>query len=345
MLPGRAEHVRPLAPRDATLAAERDPARAPGASASARRSSCSRCCAPGGCRSGPMLDASSSAASRALVGVAARLRRVERHRRAAPGDPRRGHRGRRRGRSRRRSRFVASANVDALRGRAAGLRRHRPGHAEHRTRGGRGGGHRAHDRPAAGPHLRLPGRHGRLRARWPPTAGSGSSRTPARRSARVHADGTPVGARGNLAVFAFYANKQLTTGEGGMVVCADAGGQGAHRLRAQPGPRARHGLARPRPARLQLPALRRRVRARHRPARAARRDAGRRAQRVAGAVRRGARRHRGRRAARRDRRGRPPLAGSSTWSSCPHGVDRDGDDRGAARARASTRSPTCRRST
>jgi perosamine synthetase len=33
-----------------------------------------------------------------------------------------------------------------------------------------------------------------------------------------HADGTPVGARGHQAVFAFYANKQLTTGEGGMVV-------------------------------------------------------------------------------------------------------------------------------
>jgi perosamine synthetase len=32
-----------------------------------------------------------------------------------------------------------------------------------------------------------------------------------------HADGTAVGGRGNPAVFAFYANKQLTTGEGGMV--------------------------------------------------------------------------------------------------------------------------------
>ena len=39
----------------------------------------------------------------------------------------------------------------------------------------------------------------------------------------VHADGRPVGARGNLAVFAFYANKQLTTGEGGMVICPDPG--------------------------------------------------------------------------------------------------------------------------
>jgi perosamine synthetase len=35
----------------------------------------------------------------------------------------------------------------------------------------------------------------------------------------VHSDGTPVGARGNLSVFAFYANKQITTGEGGAVVC------------------------------------------------------------------------------------------------------------------------------
>ncbi|MEA2387677.1 MAG: perosamine synthetase [Thermoleophilaceae bacterium] len=34
-----------------------------------------------------------------------------------------------------------------------------------------------------------------------------------------HADGAAIGARGNLAVFAFYANKQMTTAEGGMVVC------------------------------------------------------------------------------------------------------------------------------
>jgi perosamine synthetase len=37
----------------------------------------------------------------------------------------------------------------------------------------------------------------------------------------VHADGTPVGGRGHPAVFGFYANKQLTTGEGGMVTLAD----------------------------------------------------------------------------------------------------------------------------
>jgi perosamine synthetase len=37
----------------------------------------------------------------------------------------------------------------------------------------------------------------------------------------VHADGTAVGGRGNPAVFGFYANKQLTTGEGGMITLAD----------------------------------------------------------------------------------------------------------------------------
>ena len=38
----------------------------------------------------------------------------------------------------------------------------------------------------------------------------------------VHGDGTPVGGRGHPAVFGFYANKQLTTGEGGMVTTAEA---------------------------------------------------------------------------------------------------------------------------
>ncbi|HKG01800.1 MAG TPA: DegT/DnrJ/EryC1/StrS family aminotransferase [Conexibacter sp.] len=37
----------------------------------------------------------------------------------------------------------------------------------------------------------------------------------------VHVDGIPVGGRGHPAVFGFYANKQLTTGEGGMVTLAD----------------------------------------------------------------------------------------------------------------------------
>jgi perosamine synthetase len=37
-----------------------------------------------------------------------------------------------------------------------------------------------------------------------------------------HADGRAVGGRGNPSVFGFYANKQMTTGEGGMVTLADS---------------------------------------------------------------------------------------------------------------------------
>ncbi len=38
----------------------------------------------------------------------------------------------------------------------------------------------------------------------------------------VDCEGRRVGARGHLATFAFYANKQMTTGEGGMIVPGDA---------------------------------------------------------------------------------------------------------------------------
>jgi perosamine synthetase len=38
----------------------------------------------------------------------------------------------------------------------------------------------------------------------------------------VYADGKPVGGRGHPTTFGFYANKQITTGEGGMVTVADA---------------------------------------------------------------------------------------------------------------------------
>ncbi len=37
----------------------------------------------------------------------------------------------------------------------------------------------------------------------------------------VHDDGRPVGGRGHPACFGFYANKQLTTGEGGMITLGD----------------------------------------------------------------------------------------------------------------------------
>jgi perosamine synthetase len=44
-------------------------------------------------------------------------------------------------------------------------------------------------------------------------------------------EGRGVGARGNLATFAFYANKQMTTGEGGMIVPGDP--ETAARLRSE----------------------------------------------------------------------------------------------------------------
>jgi perosamine synthetase len=47
----------------------------------------------------------------------------------------------------------------------------------------------------------------------------------------VDSEGRRVGARGNLATFAFYANKQMTTGEGGMIVPSDA--DVAARLRSE----------------------------------------------------------------------------------------------------------------
>jgi perosamine synthetase len=47
----------------------------------------------------------------------------------------------------------------------------------------------------------------------------------------VDSEGRMVGTRGNLATFAFYANKQLTTGEGGMIVPPNS--ELAARLRAE----------------------------------------------------------------------------------------------------------------
>ena len=38
----------------------------------------------------------------------------------------------------------------------------------------------------------------------------------------AYADGTPVGGRGHPAIFGFYANKQMTTGEGGMITLGSA---------------------------------------------------------------------------------------------------------------------------
>ena len=58
---------------------------------------------------------------------------------------------------------------------------------------------------------------------WPPARGLWLVEDACEALGATHADGAGVGARGNLAVFGFYPNKQLTTGEGGAVVCPDDG--------------------------------------------------------------------------------------------------------------------------
>ena len=122
------------------------------------------------------------------------------------------HRGRR-GRSRRRSRSWPRANAILFERARPVFVDIDPRDAEPRRRRRRGGDHAAHDRAAAGAHLRLPGRHARAGA---PRAADrrgrvrGARRGPRRRRARSAAAAIP-------AAFGFYANKQLTTGEGGML--------------------------------------------------------------------------------------------------------------------------------
>ena len=53
----------------------------------------------------------------------------------------------------------------------------------------------------------------------------------------VDSAGMRVGASGNPAAFGFYANKQLVTGEGGMLTCGDGEVAATRPQRAQPGPR------------------------------------------------------------------------------------------------------------
>ena len=76
-----------------------------------------------------------------------------------------------------------------------------------------------------------------------------------------YADGGPVGARGHQAVFGFYANKQLTTGEGGMVTTGLAAIKERLDSERNQGRAPEHGLARSRSARVQLPAVGYRLRA------------------------------------------------------------------------------------
>ncbi len=116
--------------------------------------------------------------------------------------------------------FVASANCLLYERRHAALRRHRGG----QPRDGPGPPRARRPRRGPGPSCRSTSSGGpagsRRSSASPASAAGRSSRTPARASGRRSADDRS-GSFGDVAVFAFYPNKQITTGEGGMVVTDD----------------------------------------------------------------------------------------------------------------------------
>ena len=107
--------------------------------------------------------------------------------------------------------------LPALRGRAAGLLRRRPGDARPRPGRRRGGRRRAHGRASCRSTSSATRRRWPSSRRSPPGHGLGILEDACEALGAVDAEGRRVGARGNLATFAFYANKQMTTGEGGMI--------------------------------------------------------------------------------------------------------------------------------
>ena len=212
----------------------------------------------------------------------ARLRRLPRRRRRGRGllghggaSPRRS--GARLGRGRRGRHLAVQlrrlGQLPALRGRDAGLLRRRPGHPQPRPGGRRGGDRRARPPGCCRSTSSATRRRSPQLEQVAAQGGLGLLEDACEALGARDSEGRLVGSRGNLATFAFYANKQLTTGEGGMLAVADPEVGRAPAQRAQPGPGAGHGLGRPRPARLQLPAHRGAGGARRRPARAPRRDA------------------------------------------------------------------------
>ena len=295
-------------PATSSDGADDHPARAPRPGRRGRSSSCSRCCAPACSRSGRWCGSFEEAfaavvGTRHAVGVSsgtAGLHLGVRLAGAGPGDEVDHEPVLVRG----------VGQLRALRGRRAGVRRHRPGR----------------------PSTSIPPRSRRRsrRARRPscrctssacPAASRRSTRSRRGTASPVVEDaaqalgarrrGRMVGTHGNPAVFAFYPNKQMTTGEGGMVTTDDDDVAARAAQPRQPGPRRRRQLAGARPPGLELPPRRRLGGHRSRAGRAPRRDP-----RLARRGRRPLRGAAGRACAGVTRagggRGRHALAGSST---------------------------------
>ncbi len=142
-----------------------------------------RRCDSGRCwRSGPRV-AEFEAGAGPRAGRRARVGRLQRHRGAAPGGPRLGHRARATRWSPRPFSFVASANCVLYEGAEPVFCDIDPRTLNIDPAAAAAAVTDAHHGPAARAHLRLPGRHARLRAPGRPSAACGSSRTRARRSA------------------------------------------------------------------------------------------------------------------------------------------------------------------
>ncbi len=244
----------------------------------------------------------------ARVGAPHASRGLERHRRAAPRAARRGRAATATRSSRRRSassRPPTRSSTSARSPSSWTSTRARSTSTSTPRRPRSPNDHRA----AAGPHLRLPGRHARA------GAARAADRRGRLRGARrdVTPTASPSAAAATPRRSASTPTSSSSPARAGCSRTGSGGDQGARGLRAQPGPRARHGLAGPRPARLQLPADRHGVRDGPGPAAAPRRHA-RRPRPGGGLVPRGAGRLRGPGAAVRGHR-RTCAAGSCSSSS------------------------------
>ena len=160
-----------------------------------------------------------------------------------------------------------------LRGRRARLRRHRPAHAQPRPGRGRGGDHAAHEGDRRGRHLRLSERVGRIASDREQTRPRADRRLlrGARRALQAAPARRPGPGRG-LRVLPEQADHD---GRGRRRDDVVGGDVEAAQEPSQPGSGRRRRLARPRPARVQLPDRRHPGRDRDRPAREARPDPGR----------------------------------------------------------------------